>query len=279
VSAINAAVGNPKLLPEIAHTSTAGIVLTPSWLPGLQTAVDFYKVKINHAIEALSNQGVVDGCAQGNQAYCQLITINGVPITSVSQVTASTTGLTVTGPRDNVGVESTSGIDLESAYSRALGRGNFTARLIANYLLTVDRPTAITGCAQSSLVGAIGGCLGENGYARWKGSVSARYETQRYGVFVQERFISSGKADPWDVVGVTVNRNDVPMVRYTDLTMSYNIGPTFRARGKAYLTVTNLFDRSPPPTIISAGAFDAMTSYDVYDVLGRRFVLGYRTTL
>ena len=279
VSAVNTAVGNPKLLPEIAHTSTAGIVLSPGSVSGLQVSVDYYKVRINKAIEALSNQGVVDGCAQGNQAYCQLISVNGIPITSVGQVTAATTGLVVSGPRDNVGIESTSGIDLESAYSHMLGHGTLTARLIGNYLLTVDRPTAITGCAQTSLIGAIGGCLGENGYPRWKGNVSARYDTQRYGVYVQERFISGGKADPWDVVGVTVNRNDVPTVEYTDMTLSLDCGTLFRTHGKAYLTVTNLFDRAPPPTIISAGAFDAMTSYDVYDVLGRRFVLGYRASL
>ena len=277
VSAVNAATGNPNLLPEIAHTSTAGIVLSPATMPGFQASADYYKVRINKAIEALSNQGVVDGCAAGNAAYCGYITVNGVPITSVSQVTAATTGLTVTGPRDNVGVESTSGIDLESMYSHTVPGGTLSARVIGNYLLTVDRPTAITGCAQTSLIGAIGGCLGENGYPRWRGNVSVRYDSPRYSVNLQERFISGGKADPWDVVGVTVNRNDVPTVQYTDLTLNFNIPSLLGLGGRAYLTVTNLFDKAPPPTIISSGAFDAMTSYDVYDVLGRRYVLGFRT--
>jgi outer membrane receptor protein involved in Fe transport len=276
VSAVNASTGNPNLGPEIAHTSTVGIVLSPSWLSGFQTSVDYYKVGIAHSIEALVAQGVVDGCAAGNKSYCQLITVGGAPITSVSQITASTTGLTVTGPRANVGNESTSGIDVESAYTRPLGEGTLTARAIANFLLTVQRPTAITGCAQTNLVGAIGGCLGQDGFASWKGNLSLDYHTPRFGVFVQERLISSGKADPWDVIGVTVNRNAVPLVAYTDMTLDYAVGSLFHVPGKVYLNVTNLFDTPPPPTIISAGAFDAMTSYDVYDVLGRRFVLGYK---
>jgi len=115
VSAVNATVGNPKLLPEIAHTATAGIVLSPSWVEGLQTSLDYYKIKIDHAIESLISQGVVDTCALSDPSYCQLITINGTPITSITQVTAATTGLTVTGPTKNVASERTSGIDLEAA--------------------------------------------------------------------------------------------------------------------------------------------------------------------
>jgi outer membrane receptor protein involved in Fe transport len=278
VSAVNASVGNPKLDPEIAHTSTAGVVLSPSFAPGLQMSVDYYHVQINHSIEALIAQGVVDGCAAGNASYCKLITVNGVPITSTSQVTAATTGLTVTGPRANVGTETTSGVDIEGVYTRRMGEGTLTARAIANVLMTVDRPTAITGCAQTGLVGAIGGCLGQDGFVPWKLNLSVGYRTDQFGVFVQERVLSSGHADPWDVVGVTVTRNAVPMVEYTDLTVDYALGRLFHAPGRIYLNVTNLTNVAPPPTIISSGAFDGMISQDVYDVLGRRFVLGYRVS-
>jgi iron complex outermembrane receptor protein len=276
VSAVNATVGNPDLLPEIAHTVTAGMVLSPSFAPGLQTSLDYYKIRIDHAIESLISQGVVDGCALVSKSYCNYITVNGTPITNINQITATTTGLVVTGPTQNVGVESTSGIDLESVYTHPLGGGKITGRLIGNYLFTEVLPTAITGCAQAALVGAIGGCLGQNGYPRWKANASVQYDTPRYGVFLQERFIAGGKADPWDIAGVTITRNKVPMVEYTDLTLNYTVGSVFHAPAKVYLTVTNLFNRDPPTTITSAGAYDSITSYDVYDLLGRRFVLGFR---
>jgi iron complex outermembrane recepter protein len=273
VSSINATVGNPNLLPEIAHTATAGIVLTPtSWVRGLQTSLDYYRIHIDHAIESLAPQGVVDGCYQGIQSYCHLITVNNTPITSINEITGSTTGLVVTGPTANVGTESIAGIDLDSIYTRSLGNGIFTARLTGNYLLKEDLPTSISGCTQTSLVGAIGGCLGQDGYPRWRGKASVQYETQRYGVFVQERLIAGGKFDPWDVAGVDITRNTVPMVEYTDLTLSYGVGSV----GKIYLNVTNLFNRDPPVTVDHGGQYDSITSYDVYDVLGRRFNLGFR---
>ena len=272
VAAVNATVGNAHLSPEVAHTSTAGIVLSPRWLPGFQASLDYYQIRIDHAIESLAAQGVVDGCYGGNQAYCNLITVNGTPITSVSQVTAATTGLTVTGPTENVGIEKTSGVDLDSAYSHPVAGGMFTARLSGNYLLKIDLPTAISGCPQSSLLDAIGGCLGQNGYPRWQGKVSAQYSGHRYNLFVQERFISGGKFDPWDVVGVDITRNAVPMVAYTDLTLSRRLW----SFGEVYFNVINLFNRNPPVTVDHGGQYDSITSYDVYDVLGRRFTLGFR---
>jgi iron complex outermembrane recepter protein len=275
VAALNATVGNPDLSPEVAHTSTAGIVLSPRWAPGLQTSIDYYRIHIDHAIESLAAQGVVDGCDQGNQAYCQLITVNGTPITSVAQVTAATTGLLVTGPTENIGTERTSGVDLDAAYTLPVRGGLLSTHLSGNYLLQMDLPTAISGCPEVSLDGAIGGCLGQNGYPRWQGRLSVQYNTRRYGIYAQERFIAGGKFDPWDVVGVDITRNSVPVVEYTDLTLSYQIA----SLGQLYLTVTNLFNRDPPVTVDHGGQYDSITSYDVYDVLGRRFNLGFRVSL
>ncbi len=272
VSAVNATVGNPDLLPEVAHTATAGIVLTPTWARGLRMSIDYYHINIDHAIESLAAQGVVDGCYHGVPAYCQLITVGGVPVTSVSQISASTPGLMVTGPTENIGTESTSGIDLDSAYTRALWNGIFTGRVSGNYLLKMNLPAAITGCPYTSLDGAIGGCLGQNGYPRWQGKVSAQYARDGYSFYVQERLIAGGKFDPWDIVGVDITRNSVPMVGYTDLALSHQIG----SFGEVYLNITNLFNRDPPVTVDHGGQYDSITSYDVYDVLGRRFNIGLR---
>ncbi|HEY2401642.1 MAG TPA: TonB-dependent receptor, partial [Steroidobacteraceae bacterium] len=278
VSAVNATVGNPNLGPEIAHTFTAGMVFTPSWASGLQTSLDYYKIKIDHAIESLISQGVVDGCSTGDQFYCRLITVNGTPITSISQITAATTNLVVTGPTENVAVENTSGVDLNAVYTHSAGPGEFTSRVLGNYLIHENLPTAITGCARTALEGAIGGCLGQNGYPRWKANFSLQYDMSRFGVFVQERFIGGGKADPWNIEGVTITRNKVPMITYTDLTVSYSIGSVFNAPISTYLNVTNLFNRDPPTTVTTGGAYDSITSVDVYDTLGRRFVLGFKTS-
>ena len=46
--------GNPALTPEIAHTYTAGIVLTPDFIPGLTMSVDYYKINMSNAINSTS---------------------------------------------------------------------------------------------------------------------------------------------------------------------------------------------------------------------------------
>ncbi len=65
--------GNPKLAPESARTITAGVVLTPSFLPDLVATVDYYRVSISNAIEAPSAQAVADQCvdlATINNPFC-----------------------------------------------------------------------------------------------------------------------------------------------------------------------------------------------------------------
>jgi iron complex outermembrane receptor protein len=63
----------------------------------------------------------------------------------------------------------------------------------------------------------------------------------------------------------------VPAVFYTDLRLSYRIGPT-----ELYGSITNLFDVSPPLTPYYSTFLSYAQQYNpaLYDVLGRRFVTG-----
>lgn len=46
--------GNPSLTPEQAHTYTAGIVLTPSFIPDLTMSVDYYRINLSNGITNIS---------------------------------------------------------------------------------------------------------------------------------------------------------------------------------------------------------------------------------
>ena len=46
--------GNPELQPEVAHTTTAGMVLTPSFVPGLLASVDYWDINVLNAVGTLS---------------------------------------------------------------------------------------------------------------------------------------------------------------------------------------------------------------------------------
>ena len=65
--------GNVDLKPELSSTLTIGGSYSPSFAPGLQFSVDYYDIKIDGAIIALSASDVTAACAAGSQA-CLLYT-------------------------------------------------------------------------------------------------------------------------------------------------------------------------------------------------------------
>lgn len=46
--------GNPDLKEETANTFTVGAILTPRALPGLALTVDYFRIKVKDAINALA---------------------------------------------------------------------------------------------------------------------------------------------------------------------------------------------------------------------------------
>lgn len=67
--------GNPNLAPETADTWTAGVILTPEFIPGLNIAVDYYNIDLTDAIQFFSAQTILDKCydlPRPNQ-FCSLI--------------------------------------------------------------------------------------------------------------------------------------------------------------------------------------------------------------
>jgi outer membrane receptor protein involved in Fe transport len=70
--------GNPNLKPEVAHTYTAGIVLTPDFLPGFTASVDYFRINMSDAITPLNGSTPViqNLCiaSGGSSPYCALVT-------------------------------------------------------------------------------------------------------------------------------------------------------------------------------------------------------------
>jgi len=70
--------GNSKLTPEQAHTYTLGVVLTPDFIPGFTTSLDYYQTHMSNAITNISYQttSVQQLCINSqptyNSPYCLL---------------------------------------------------------------------------------------------------------------------------------------------------------------------------------------------------------------
>ena len=70
--------GNATLTPEQAHTYTLGIVLTPDFIPGFTTSLDYYQTHMSNAITNISYQSTsvqqlcIASAPAYNSPYCSL---------------------------------------------------------------------------------------------------------------------------------------------------------------------------------------------------------------
>ena len=131
--------GNPNLLPEVARTYTAGIVLSPSFISGLQISVDYYQIKLQNAITNLSGitQGVATVCdaSNGTSPLCSLF-IRPLPFSDHSAANYPTEVLSEVINSSKAG---TSGVDVEVDYAFTLddvwsgAPGSMNLRSFASY--------------------------------------------------------------------------------------------------------------------------------------------------
>jgi iron complex outermembrane recepter protein len=268
--------GNENLEPEKARTYTAGFVLSP--IPSIQMSIDWYQIDLLGAIAQPGTQTVVNECYAGDQSFCELITVNGQPVTTTANITVNDYVEVINPTLNESADQSVSGIDVEVSYKTALGAGDLALRLTGNYAL--KDYDADSGCAvgaagrTTDFVGAIGAC-GINPKIRAR--VSANYDIGRFGIYVQERYIDKGVLNPNYVTGIDISDNDIPAYWYTDMTLSYELPQLSGGDGEVYLNVTNLFDKEPPPTNSTAGrSWIEPTETELYDALGQRFTLGVR---
>jgi iron complex outermembrane receptor protein len=264
---ITGAVGNPALVPESANTSTAGVVVTPDnlfggLLSGLEFSVDYYQINISKAISTLTAQQELNFCANGSTQQCAFITRN--PNGTLSRVAL---------PFFNAAARQTKGVDFEALYSTPLSDvafgqdGTLTLRALVNYIGQFT--TQVQGAAPVQLAGDIG----VNSTPKWTGDFSANLAVGPLSWYVQERWISGGKFDNTNNNGSGVYPNNVGSVFYTDTTLTYDVLDTGLS---AFFSITNLFDRDPPPTPSFLIAGSSFSNRTVYDLIGRQYTLGLR---
>jgi outer membrane receptor protein involved in Fe transport len=259
--------GNPAVKPEKADTFTGGIVLQPKWTPGLQLSVDGYSIKIQDAIGQIGAQNVVNQCAQGATALCSLVTRD-----------PSTNQLILVGNQYvNINQSMVRGMDFEADYStsvRLIGHGpeSLTGRFLGSWLM--ENSQINNGAAKINRAGQVGIQQSDGvpySLPTFKFTMNGTYTNGPFSAFLQGRFIGSGTFENALKVGKDIEKNSVPAIFYTDLRLSYHVGPT-----EFFGTVTNLFDVAPPVTPYYSTFLSYSLQYNagLYDVLGRRFVMG-----
>lgn len=266
VVAIQNAVGNPALTPEIARNTEVGVVLAdPPWLPGFSASFDYYKIKVRDVVSSLSATQIVDLCYR-----------NILPQTCGAYNLNNTSGPNYINVQSfNLASIKTSGFDIEASYRwrRPLGLdGDLTLRGLATHIREFVTDTGLPGTVPTDAAGVNTGST-----PRWKWLAIQSYETDRFSLTLQERWFSDGNYGNQYVVcspgscpvstvaAPTIDRNFMPGAFYVDVGGSYDIRPSVTA----YFKVDNLFDRDPAKS-------PSYANPALYDIVGRLYRAGVR---
>lgn len=285
--------GNPTLIEEKGKSLTLGVVIEPSFVPGLSLTVDYYRIKVEDLIAALGAQQIINLCytnAGGiNNPFCA--TVSRDPATGLFAEPAVISGGV------NFAAQRTKGIDFDLAYRKTFDNGDrVAARLIATKVLSLNNFTDPTNPANPNRQ------LSELGDPAWSASFSLSYDfgdfdilyAARYigkqtigayeaqnsylgqcplaGTFRGQTGINGGTCDPvlGNIVRLAPQNADqfpqiyYPDVLYHDIRLGFDVGNDFRF----YAGVNNLLDKQPPLGLLGTAGGDP------FDSFGRNFFFG-----
>lgn len=280
--------GNPTLQNEIGKSLTLGIVAEPSFLPGFNFTVDYYKIKVEGLIAVLGAQQIINLCyddAGGiNNVFCATVKRNG---DGTFQDPAVISGGV------NFAAQKTEGIDFDVQYRRTFDNGHRVSfRAIATHLLRLDNFTNPLNPADPNRQ------MGELGDPRWAANASINYDFGEFDLSWNVRYIgkqalaaawetqhpyldpcpangvnpSGGTCTPGAIIKYPATNADAfarkyyPDVFYHGFRANMEIDKKFNF----YVGVDNVFDKQPPLGLLGTAGGDP------FDTFGRYFYAGIR---
>jgi outer membrane receptor protein involved in Fe transport len=268
--------------PEHGKSYDFGLVYSPSYVPGLSTTIDAWRVNLNDTITSIGMQSVLNLCAAGQTVFCQYI--KRVP-------TGPNAGQLAQGfvePTANLGSLSTSGIDWSANYKLPqFSFGQFNVGINATYLKYWTQETApgqvgnvtyndagrflpygspqAAACPDNSGICLFPRWRGQ-GYVDWQsGGWSAQWRMRYIGTFSNGGAAGSiYDTKPNGVSGTVLNYGATV---YNDVSIGYNIAPI---NTRVDFGVNNLFDKQPP-LLYANNTLNANSDPSDFDFMGRYF--------
>ncbi len=263
--------GNAGLAPEVAHTYTAGVVLTPSFLPDLTMSVDYYKILLANAITSTSysSTAIQNICINsgGTSPYCSLA-VRPLPFSNNTPANYPTYIISQSLNSANVRTE---GLDIEIDYGFdahdlldwADGEVNLRNMLaLQPYINTVGFPGAPTSYTPMP-----------------KGRMTTQlsYQIGNWGINVQNNWLSG-----FSKLTAAGQYYAAPRLNSFD-TLDVTLDRRFQMSGvdtDFYLSVQNVANTQPPlyPTSsTNPGLYYPASSFE--SALGRYFTIGVKGNL
>ncbi len=282
-SCIMNVLGNPALTPEVARTISGGVVLTPTFIPGLSLSFDWFSMTLNDQINPVSNNVILNTCraqwlAAGNlnDPLCSALVFAGAngALSTINRTPVNLSSLSL------------SGADIQASYGMDLWGGNLDLNASATVMDQITLQQA--GQVDNNYAGVLGtGTAPQStGASKWKGQFAVSYASGPYKVTTQVRWFGSailnnqwntGNQAPatarWTVPDDVFH---VDPTAYVDLRASYK----WNGNIELYTAVDNLLNIPPqmrPPFSNSVqsngGPIHTVTQYDM---LGREVRAGVR---
>ncbi|MFC4257311.1 TonB-dependent receptor [Altererythrobacter xixiisoli] len=240
--------GSPDVTPETSNSLTIGAVFQPRFLPGFDLTIDYWNIKLDNMIAAISQQNVLNLCMDlpsiDNQ-FCDRVMrdergyAEGVDTSYM-----------------NVSESESEGIDIGANYRSRLGAGQLTLALRAAYLLKYET-TTLPGVDTSRIIY-------HGGYQnpRVRANLFASYNVGDWDIGFNTRLWGSA-VNYTNVSDEAYEGNELPAKVYNDL----NVGWAMNEHLSLRAGINNVFDIQPiyrPRVYYQGGG-------GVYDVYGRYF--------
>ena len=268
--------GNIHLKPEVGTTTNAGLVFTPSFVPGLSATIDYTDIKIDNLVSSYGPNLIQSNCvasADINSSWCQLIHRDAAG-TLWASPQAYTYDVLL-----NVGSLENKGIDVGLSYHFKLGSfGALRTRLDGSYLLKLIN-TPGGGSAAFDCAGLFGPSCSP-ATPKWRHRMTLDWDTPHNGLSfgLTWRFFGSTKnslldASTPDYAPGTFTDSHIPTHSLLDLRTAYAWNKVTLRLG-----VNNALDKDPPliDTQNSGGNTiyaESNTYPGMYDSNGRYFYM------
>jgi iron complex outermembrane receptor protein len=266
-------------------------VFQPSAVPGLETSVDYYHIKISNVISDLSAQQEVDACYYDKvQKYCNNLLLNAYGLNSSNSTTP-----VIVQVYENLYSMVEKGMDFEASYPVDLSSlwsplGKLTVHAIATHYINYTTNNGVTS------INLAGSNAPGNATPNWMGRLEMMYTQDAWTFDVVSRIVSSGNLNDATnayiqctancTVGTgvykTSNVTSVPGQIVFDGSIAKKFDLSGKGEARVYLAVRNLLNRQPPViAALATATYGAentpaypQTNTYLYDYLGREFTLG-----
>ena len=252
-----------NLRPEHGKSFDLGFVYSPSWLEGLSTSVDFWRITLNDLLTPLTAQTVLDNCeSSASSPYCGLIYrySGGVEPGSIYYISTSET---------NLGSLKTNGFDFNVSYRlpEIFVPGRFMVAFNSSY--TDSYEVNIPGGTSADYAGSYTQQYGN--LARVRASLTLNWNFENWSAQWQTRYINhfnvlNAYIDPGNLPAGVSSSLPRPSVTYHSAKVGFAV-PAWRTSFD--VGVDNIGNRTPP--IIYQNGLNYNVDTATYDTLGRYY--------